>query len=253
MFIVFDIFFDRFTSDSRTSSNTGGFETERADRNVFVQELLLSTLTEQLQVSSQLQDPLLFLDSCTTPCPEPVKEESTSQSTPSATIPNEQVELLATESSCNDGGGSTKANESSSQAAVKTSAAVSLSGSSSSSAVRSAVPVPQSSIQSEGRSSPSGSGLATPSPPSLSHNLHQPSSRPPLLAAALPSSPPLPPSQGSTVNLNEHAMSLPPTPSRQPGAMSPRDGRLNPAAAKRSMLKHHPASRGATDMDPPPH
>ncbi|KAK7109687.1 E3 ubiquitin-protein ligase KCMF1-like isoform X3 [Littorina saxatilis] len=262
----------KMSEENSGSGNSGSNESQRVERNMFVQELLLSTLTEQLQLATHADDPFLLLDSLKSP--ETETEKKPTPTSPSGLVSGEGSSIatvmagamstatsgrdgagggrnVATEAQCKSKSGGTQATvtlpaskSSCSSTSPSSSAARSLSGSGSASPVGA-------SVQLEARSitlgaAASGSGIA--SPPS-GHNVL--SSRPPLLAAA-PPSPPNPQPQGSTVNLNEHAMS---PPARQAAAnVSPRDAnRLNPAAAKRSMLKHLPASRGATDMDPPPH
>jgi hypothetical protein len=241
---------------------------------MFVQELLLSTLTEQLQLTSPSGDPFVLLDTLQSPKPQASAQcERASVETPPAAPPPhgaEEAELSPAASS-KDGVGGAKSDElsksksagpatspASNAQAGKSGASCSTAGSSSGRPGQGLTSPVQAALQVESwgsgtGASASGSGVGSPSPPPMHHNL-PPNSRPPLVAAAMPLSPSPPQPQGSTVNLNEHAMSMHPASQRQAGAMSPRDAaRLNPAAAKRSMLKHLPASRGANDMDPPPH
>lgn len=260
----------KVTGETLGSGSSGNSDSDRVERNMFVQELLLSTLTEQLQLAAHSQDPFVLLDTLQSSQPQSEKKSETA-SEETMPLVSEGIELSPKVANKGEVGGVKSESKSgscvvlttglASSQASKTSASSSPTGGSSTFNNRSASGLAsplQPSLQVDGRgslmgASASGSGMGSPSPPPVAHNLPL-ATRPPLLATpvSVPSLPPQP--QGSTVNLNEHAMSVPPTPPRQAGAMSPRDAsRLNPAAAKRSMLKHLPASRGATDMDPPPH
>ena len=260
--------FCRVAEENLSGGNSKSNDSERVERNMFVQELLLSTLTEQLQLATHADDPFLLLDSLRSPEPESERKPAEALGGVVGAAGNVSATAMGTGSSPTTAGREgadgvknvttevqCKSKSGSSSATVMPTAGKSSCSASSLASSSSGRPMPGSaspvvpSVQLEGwnvmaGAAASGSGVGSPPP---SHTI--PSLRPPLLAAA-PPSPPQP--QGSTVNLNEHAMSLPP---RQAAAnVSPRDAnRLNPAAAKRSMLKHLPASRGATDMDPPPH
>ncbi|XP_076470185.1 E3 ubiquitin-protein ligase KCMF1-like isoform X2 [Babylonia areolata] len=257
---------DEGPAGGNSTSGGGGGESERLERNVFVQELLLSTLTEQLQQATHADDPFLLLDSLRSPEPESQKHSS---STSSGESPVGGAGSLATKGATGTGsssgasGGKNVATEG--QCKSKTANSTAPTGTGKSCSTVNTIPSNSSngrpltglsssmvtSVSLDGWSlmtgaGASGSGLG--SPPS-SHSLL--SSRPPLLPA-MPQTSPQPQPHGSTVNLNEHAMGL--SPRQAAASMSPRDAsRLNPAAAKRNLLKQLPASRGARDMDPSPH
>ncbi|XP_076460465.1 E3 ubiquitin-protein ligase KCMF1-like isoform X2 [Babylonia areolata] len=235
------------------SSKASCSDPDRVEKNHFLQELLLSTLTENLRLDTLSEDPVLLLESLSSP-------QSRSPIVPSS-VTTGSVGVLGTGSSAMGSDGARalgRVTVVEAQCKSKGSAASSnvVGGGKSTSSTS---PTPGSSrlpravspvgavSESEGRNVATVMMAASGS----SH----PSSRPSLLAAGPTSAPSQP--HGSTVNLNEHAMNdpPPPPPRQAAGSLSPRDAsRLNPAAAKRGMLKHVPASRGgATDMDPPPH
>ncbi|KAK7486219.1 hypothetical protein BaRGS_00022542 [Batillaria attramentaria] len=252
----------KITDESSGSGNSNGNESERVERNMFVQELLLSTLTEQLQLATHAEDPFNLLDSLRSPAPEAEQKKSGAGSeTGSGAVPS---------ASRKEGGGSSKSLAVEVHCKSKSSCANAMgppsnaASSSSSNTGGKPASVPASvagSAHQEGRGGLLGAAAAAASPAGVAsshssmvaHPAHSP--RPTQVAAAV--SPPAlqqPQPQGPSVSLSvqhEHGMPL-----ARPaaGSMSPRDtNRLNPAAAKRSMLKHLPASRGATDTDPPPH
>ncbi|KAL8564372.1 hypothetical protein ACOMHN_057394 [Nucella lapillus] len=266
----------KLPEDGLTGSNNGGSgggELERLEKNMFVQELLLSTLTERLQQSTHTDDPFLLLDSLRSPEPESQKknrsstgssvEGSGNQGTRGSSSTGSPSSTSMGREGAGGGGGKNVASEGHCKNKNASSQASSVSGKSCGSAV-SNIPSNSStgrpapglssllpagaSISVEGRMSGAGTSSAGLGSPPSPHSLL--SSRPPLLPSSRqqPPSSPQPQPHGSTVNLNEHAMGLSP---RQAAAasMSPRDA----SHLKRSMLKHLPASRGARDMDPPPH
>lgn len=250
---------------------------------MFVQELLLSTLTEQLQLATQADDPFLLLDSLRSlaceaeymavekdrvaigaqggygSCHQPTsgrKEEASNGSV----NPNDALEVHC----------SSKNASANASAVTIGKSPPPLVSSSSGRPAESAAGCLQ---QQDGRNGSAGALASVSASASVACNLSsnvtalhpQPSSPRPshVVAAAAAASPsPSPPQhqlpqqspQGSGLNLSvghDHPVPL----TRQAAAsVSSRDAnRLNPAAAKRSMLKHMPASRGARDTEPPPH
>lgn len=252
----------KITDDSLGGSGSSGSEPERVERNMFVQELLLSTLTEQLQLATHAQDPFLLLDSLRSPLPEaePKTSGTGSETGSGVTSPLSKQEgagsskNVIVEVNCKSISGCVN------PAVSPSNLSSSNSGGGGKSAAGSAGVA--GSMHQEWRGASSGAAAAAassvgPAATYTSSSLHPAHpSRPSQVAAAL--SPPLMSSQqqpqGPSVSLSvQHEHGLP---HARPAAasMSPRDtNRLNPAAAKRSMLKHLPASRGATDTDPPPH
>lgn len=240
--------------------NQSGNESERVERNMFVQELLLSTLTEQLQLATHTDDPYMLLDSLRTPSSNTEhKTSGTGSVSASSTVKMEETgssKNRVVEVHCKSKGGGASA------LGTPPPGNTSSSSSNTGGKLASGSAGMTGGVHQDGRVSTSGGAAvasatgssASAFAPAASYPPHSP--RPSPVAAALS-----PPSvqqqqqpQGPSISLSvQHEHGLP---HARPAAnsMSPRDtNRLNPAAAKRSMLKHLPASRGATDTDPPPH
>ncbi|KAL8600554.1 hypothetical protein ACOMHN_005048 [Nucella lapillus] len=200
----------KMIEENQMSTKANCSEPDRLEKNVFVQELLLSTMTEQLRLASLAEDPDNLLESLSLP-------QSKLQSSQSLSVAG--VAVIGTESSTTGTDDARAGRVTIVEAPCKSK---SLAGSSS--------------VAASGKSSstsPTPGSSSRPSPRATS----------PLGATSQP--------EGRSVAMATIAASE----SGAAGSLSPRDAnRLNPAAAKRGMLKHVSASRGgATDMDPPPH
>ncbi|XP_025094061.1 E3 ubiquitin-protein ligase KCMF1-like isoform X3 [Pomacea canaliculata] len=237
----------KILDDGANNGITGNGELDQTERNMFVQELLLSTLTEQLELATHVDDPSFLLDSLRSPDFDARKRAVSLGAEASSSNSREGAaggKAVATEVQCNSkgrlGGGVQPSSRSLSHPASNTRPGTAAISSLTQDAKNGTLSAHGSSVTQNSTAayqSPSLRPALVPASPTQS-SMQQPQPQQP---------------QGSGVTVgHDHAVPL----SRQAAAsISARDGgRLNPAAAaKRSMLKHLPARGGATDTEPPPH
>ncbi|XP_055955414.1 E3 ubiquitin-protein ligase KCMF1 isoform X2 [Patella vulgata] len=206
---------------SSNESDQSNVESEHVDRSVFVQELLLSTLSEQLQQTNS-DDISHLLESLKSPGPDEEKQET------KPTV-NKKNGGTTTSKPVN-----TKTEKSGSATAlVKPSSASSVTSNQGSVKSR----VSEASKDAPGRDSSYSRMLLNPS--SVGGTVQVP---------------------GGVLNNNSlpvssvGGVSLPAATGRSASGISrDREGRLNPAVAKRNMLKHMPTPTKTSDREPPPH
>lgn len=234
------------------SAANGVAETVNSQRNVFVQELLLATLTEQLNLGQEVggqDNPTSILESLKSPQSEEeqveegqqgvavlAKTSSSSKENKSSQDPHSKHRNMRSEKEKLSDGGASCASSLSEKYLVQgqgTPRPVSTATSGSGSNFREASSW---GYASSSTSSSSGSPRQVCSPITVGNTVavHGPTTG---LS-----------SQGSQGGMNV----MPGRASSAP--LTGRDTRgLDPASVKRSMLKHMPPQRGASDMDPPPH
>lgn len=235
--------------------SSGEIQQERSNRSLFVQELLLSTLTEQLQINDNaLENIDILSEKIAFPSisEESVKEKVKSDiSSPLEGEGAKESSVVTTKNlvetvSQNNGGASgitskTVGARTVDKCGTKQKATSSVtppqngkgaSGSQSSRGVR------QSSIHHQNQGERERQAL---------HNIRQGA----MMQNAVDLSNNLSLARGGSSGY-ESADSPQPLPGRPGSAGRDRDGRMNPPTAKRNMVKHLPATK-ASDREPPPH
>ncbi|XP_067658043.1 E3 ubiquitin-protein ligase KCMF1-like isoform X1 [Haliotis asinina] len=191
-------------------------EMERSDRSMFVQELLLSTLTDQIQVQGDSDDPSALLEALKSPSSEEVQSESKACDDRKPSGPAQSKPVMPCVAPT-----TTKSAESRQTSSPAPSSSQRSSGSGSGAAA--------SSRQHVGGTSNQGGGGGT-------RQVYNSLSNPTAVSPSVSSS-----SSASGSSMLQ-------IPARASGHS--RDPRINPAAAKRNLLKHMPPPR-ASDTEPP--
>lgn len=192
---------------------------EHEDRGMFMQELLMSTLSGELELSQTSQDPSSLLEALRSPSQEEEQEETGQpQPQPESRSPATEAPKV--------GGGPAGAKTVAPRPADR----------------GPSVPKPPSSGGSARVGSGSGSGGARPVPAPATHASTLASSASGHLAASGVGS------GGGVVNYPPQGRMASPREGRES-----REGRVNPASAKRNMLKHNIQPTGTSDTEPPPH
>ena len=256
-FVVILLYVFRLTEGS--SAVGGSADPLRMERNIFVQELLLSSLMEQLQVAPDSGDPFVILRSLCAPEPQLERDAVTAGSvedTDSKPTAKKALSGLAAikcsevvsddgkiiyggaqdGTSCQPGGSHTSPFHSTVRHFASASA-VNCSGGK--------VPASLPGLVMDGRAVSTLQLSMSELPIAPSHLTLSPPPSPPVPSPLQP--------QGSTVGVNEPAVSMQ-TPRHSGTSVATRGhGRVNAAGVKRGLPKQPTASRHFADRDPPPH